>query len=127
MSELSIVIPYYNRLPSVVSYCFESIRRAAVGLNVQIILVDDGSNPPARVALDGMLDSVIVVETENHGLLYARLAGLDRAKGEFILFLDSDDLISKDKLRLQLAAMQEHNLDISYTDSAKAILDVPYE
>src|SRR5207253_8986602 len=82
MTELSIIIPYYNRPASVVSYCFESIRRAAVDLNVQILLVDDGSKPPARSTLDGMLDSVTVVETENRGLLFARLAGLDRATGE---------------------------------------------
>jgi len=127
MTELSIVIPYYNRPPAVVSYCFESIRRAALDLNVQILLVDDGSKPPARSTLDGMLASVTVVETENRGLLFARLAGLNRATGEFVLFLDSDDLVSEDKLRSQLAAMRQHNLDISYTDSAKAVLNVPYE
>ena len=127
MTELSIVIPYYNRPPAVVSYCFESIRRAAVDLNVQILLVDDGSKPPARSTLDGMLDSVTVVETENRGLLFARLAGLNRATSEFVLFLDSDDLVSEDKLRAQLAAMRKQNLDISYTDSAKAVLNVPYE
>src|SRR4029077_7828794 len=109
------------------SYCFESIQRAALDLNVQILLVDDGSKAPARSTLVGMLDSVTIVETENRGLLFARLAGLNRATGEFVLFLDSDDLVSEDKLRSQLAAMRQHNLDISYTDSAKAVLNVPYE
>ncbi|MCC5022264.1 MAG: glycosyltransferase family 2 protein [Candidatus Synoicihabitans palmerolidicus] len=58
-----------------------------------------------------------MIRQPNQGLLFARLAGFKAAKGEFTLLLDSDDLISLDKLSRQINAMRVESADVSYTDS----------
>ncbi len=116
--QLSVVVPVYNR-GEIIRLTLESIRRAAEGLTVETIIVDDGSTPPTGELLArlGFTPTVLVRQT-NQGLLFARLAGLARVTGRCVLFLDSDDLVSPEKFRLQLAAMDSSGAYISYSDSA---------
>ena len=125
--DLSVIVPIYNR-GDVIRHTLESVRRASVGLNIETIVVDDGSTPPTADALTrlGFVPSVLVRQS-NQGLLYARLAGLERATGRHILFLDSDDLVSAEKFRLQLAAMEATAADISYSDSARCEISGNYD
>ena len=118
-ADLSIIIPVFNRGAEVIRYTLESVRRASAGLSVETIIVDDGSNPPTAETLArlGFAPSALVRQA-NQGLLYARLAGFARATGRNVLFLDSDDLVSPEKFRLQLAAMDASGADISYSDTA---------
>jgi glycosyltransferase involved in cell wall biosynthesis len=124
---LSIIIPVYNR-GDVIRYTLESVRRASAGLGVETIIVDDGSAPPTADTLArlGFTPSQLVRQN-NQGLLFARLAGLARATGRNVLFLDSDDLVSPDKFRLQLAAMDAAGAEVSYSDSAHCVLEGDYE
>ena len=124
--DISVVVPVYNRGP-LIRYTLESIRRASAGLAVEVIVVDDGSDEPAAesIARLGFCPERILRQT-NQGLLFARLAGLEAATGRHVLFLDSDDLIGPDKLRLQLAAMDLAHADISYTDTARCLLEGEY-
>ncbi len=69
----------------------------------------------------------VVCRQQNSGLLFARLAGLRLIHGRYVIFLDSDDLISPDKLRSQVAAMDREHADVSYTDSARCVLDGDYD
>lgn len=120
--DLSIVIPYFNRADTVV-VTLASIRRARGDLAIETILVDDGSTPAAAEQLRGQADQPDrIVRQTNQGLLFARLAGLAQARGDYVLFLDSDDLVGPDKLRLQIAAMHRQSADVSYTDAAKVQL-----
>ncbi len=127
MPDLSIIIPVYNR-GDVIRYTLESVRRASHGLNIETIVVDDGSSPPTAETLAriGFAPGVLVRQ-ENQGLLFARLAGLARATGRHVLFLDSDDLVSPDKLRLQVAALDAGPADVSYTDVAHCTLEGDYD
>jgi Glycosyl transferase family 2 len=124
---LSVIIPVYNR-GDVIRYTLESVRRASAGLEVETIIVDDGSDPPTADTLErlGFTPSQLVRQN-NQGLLFARLMGLARATGRHVLFLDSDDLVSPDKFRLQLAAMDATRAEISYSDSAHCVLEGDYE
>jgi glycosyltransferase involved in cell wall biosynthesis len=116
--DLSVIIPFYNRA-STIHHTLRSIDVARRGLDVEIILVDDGSEPPAEQQLQPTLNSVNkLVRQENRGLLFARLTGLAAAAGEFVVFLDSDDLVGPGKFREQLAAMRATSADVSYTDVA---------
>jgi hypothetical protein len=125
--DLSVVIPVYNR-GDVIRYTLESVRRASAGLSVETIIVDDGSDPPTADTLTrlGFVPSQLVRQN-NQGLLFARLTGLAKATGRMVLFLDSDDLVSPDKFRLQLAAMDTTGAEISYSDSAHCVLEGDYE
>ena len=125
--DLSIVIPVYNR-GELIRYTLESVRRAAVGLHIELIIVDDGSSPPA---LESIVQAGFTVDKHlrqtNQGLLLARLAGLAIATGRYVQFLDSDDLVAPEKFSLQLAAMDDATLDVSYTDCARTVLSGRYD
>lgn len=121
--DISVVIPVFNR-GELVRHTLASVRAASAGIEVEIVAVDDGSATPladdlARLGL--RVDRL--VRQENRGLLFARLAGLEAASGRLVLFLDSDDLVSTDKLRLHVDAMRDGACDITYTDSAEVALD----
>lgn len=125
--DLSVVIPVYNR-GELIRYTLESVRRASVGLNVEIIVVDDGSTEPAAdsIARAGY-EVTRIIRQKNQGLLFARLNGFEAATGENVLFLDSDDLVSPQKFHLQLAAMRAAKADVSYSDQAGTMVEGDYE
>ncbi len=125
--DLSVIIPVYNR-GEVIRYTLESVRRASVGLNVETIIVDDGSSPPTAELLARLgWTPTRLIRQANQGLLFARLAGLAHATGRNVLFLDSDDLVGSDKFRLQLTAMDTADAQISYTDTARCTLEGDYD
>ena len=125
--DLSIIVPVYNR-GDVIRYCLESVRRASAGLAVEMIIVDDGSTVPVADALPALgYRADKIIRQTNQGLLFARLAGFAVATGRHTLFLDSDDLVSPDKLRLQVAALDAGPADVCYTDAARCMLAGDYD
>jgi glycosyltransferase involved in cell wall biosynthesis len=118
---LSIVIPAFNRLEPL-RHTLRSAAAAAraLGEPVEILLVDDGSSPPLLEQLAAFEAGApfTVLRQANQGSMIARLAGLRAATGEYVLFLDSDDLVRPDKLTRQLAAMRAAGAEISYSDMA---------
>ena len=84
--EVSIIIPTRDR-PALLRRSIASAL-AQTGAGIEVVVVDDGSDPPARV--DGS-DAVVLVRTANRGASAARNAGLARARGAHVMFLDSDD------------------------------------
>ncbi len=126
--DLSVIIPVYNR-GELVHYTLESVRRASAGLQVEVMVVDDGSERPVAddIARLGYARELRVIRQANQGLLFARLTGLAAATGRHVLFLDSDDLISSEKLRTQVAVMDQGGYDLSYTDTARVSLTGKYD
>ena len=93
--KLSIVIPVYL-VESTLKRCVESVLSQDVE-DMEVILVDDGSpdNCPKICDEWGRKDNrIMVIHKENGGLSEARNAGIDIASGDFITFVDSDDLCS---------------------------------
>ena len=89
---LSIIVPVYNVEPFLLS-CVRSIL-CQTFRNYEIILVDDGSKDKSGFLCDQVAEShaqVKVVHQENKGLSAARNVGLRLAKGEWVMFVDSDD------------------------------------
>lgn len=124
---LSVIIPTYNR-GDLIRYTLESVRRATRTWTVETIVVDDGSDTPVEPIIEQLgLRVSRVVRQENQGLLFARLAGLRHATGEFTMFLDSDDLVGPEKFDRQLSALRESRADISYSDVAKCELQGDYD
>ena len=125
--DLSVIIPVYNR-GELIRYTLESVRRASVGLSVEVIIVDDGSTIPAAESITRLgYHPEQIIRQPNQGLLFARLTGLRHATGAHVLFLDSDDTVSSEKFRLQLAAMRAAGAEISYSDHAHTILEGDYD
>lgn len=125
--DLSIIIPAYNR-GDLIRYTLESVRRASAGLVVETIIVDDGSTAPLAESLARLnFRPTHLLRQTNQGLLFARLAGFALATGRHVLFLDSDDLVSAEKFRRQLAAMDAAEADISYSDTARCAITGDYD
>ena len=123
---VSVVIPGFNRLEPLKQTLRSAASAAtALGEPVEILVVDDGSSPPLGEQLAGFDAGrpFTVLRQGNQGSMVARLAGLRAAGGEFVLFLDSDDLVHPDKLHRQIAAMRARGAQISYSDMAEYALD----
>ena len=105
--EISVILPTWNRLPllrraidSVLTQTFDDF---------ELVVVDDGSTDGTRDYLEAIDDPrVHPVWLEHHGLTSARSAGLRHAQGEWVAFLDSDDLWLPEKLALQLNSLATH-------------------
>jgi glycosyltransferase involved in cell wall biosynthesis len=103
--SISAVIPYYNGSRTIAE-ALDSVRAQTLA-PVEIIVVDDGSRPEEAKALDREARGCTVVHfPKNRGVSVARNAGVARARGDWIAFLDCDDLWDPRKLELQAAAVQ---------------------
>lgn len=103
---VSIIIPVYNAEKHLAE-CLKSAMKQTWS-NTEIIMVDDGSSDSsisvAKKYADG--EKIIVISQKNSGASAARNAGLKAAKGEYIQFLDADDLLSPDKIESQLNVLK---------------------
>ena len=116
---ISVVIPTYNRCDDLI-YALNSARQQTFE-DIEIIVVDDGSTDETENLMSEMC-------LEDHRITCWRLPcnsgspaeprnrGVDLAKGEYIAFLDSDDIWKNDKLEAQLRFMKRKRSLISYHD-----------
>ena len=112
---VSVVIPTYNRL-SMVREAVASVR-AQRGATVEIVVVDDGSSDDTAAGLASEFrDALQVLRTANRGVAAARNLGVAASRGDWIAFLDSDDLWLPDKVSAQLAFFESRpDADICQT------------
>ena len=108
MPKISVIVPVYKVEPYL-HECVDSIL-AQTFTDFELILVDDGSSDNCGKICDeyAAKDSRIrVIHQENRGVSAARNAALDAAKGEFIAFIDSDDVVNVYYLEVLLSGMDE--------------------
>lgn len=111
---VSVIIPFYNR-PIKTIRAIKSVLNQTYQ-NFEIILVDDGSNENLQILKDFCNNKKIEIFTKkNAGPASARNFGISQAKGEYIAFLDSDDLWLPNKLKVQLSYMLKENILFSHT------------
>lgn len=111
---VSVVVPVYN-VEQYVGRCIESLT-AQTHRNIEIILVDDGSQDKSGDICDqyGERDCrIVVIHRENGGLSDARNEGIRRAGGKWITFVDSDDFVHPDYVRILYQNITENEADIS--------------
>ena len=104
---ISVVIPVYNGAKTI-KETMESVLQQTYQ-NFEIIAINDGSTDDTLAIINSIQDPRIKVFCyANAGLSASRNRGFDRACGEFIAFLDADDLWTNDKLEAQLEALQQN-------------------
>lgn len=106
--KLSIIIPYYKTFEETVKLL--DILIPQLTDEVEVFLIDDGCH---EERLDEYNINIIHLE-ENHGLSYARNQGIQRAKGSYLVFIDSDDNIALDYIKTILNKIETSNFDYCY-------------
>lgn len=92
--KLSIIVPVYN-VEKYLKHCINGLINQNINSS-EIILVDDGSTDASGIICDeysNIYENIIVIHKKNGGLSSARNAGIKKAKGEYLMFIDSDDFI----------------------------------
>lgn len=112
-SLVSVIVPIYN-VEQYLSACLDSVLNQTLR-DIEVICVNDGStDDSASIVREYMqCDARFrLFEQENKGLSAARNAGLRLAKGQYIQFLDADDILLPAKLEMQVAAIEECQADV---------------
>lgn len=115
--KVSVIIPFYNRIPLVINAVKSVLNQTHK--NIEIILVNDGSTD----SIEKIEDIVNKYENQiklisfkkNMGASHARNSGIKEATGEYIAFLDSDDLFKEKKIEKQLKEMYLKGYNFSHT------------
>ena len=118
--KVSVIVPVYN-VETFLPYCVESLVNQNFE-DYEILLIDDGSTDNSGEICDRFSKKYPVVKVfhkENGGLSDARNYGMLHAKGEYFVFVDSDDLVGRDYLKVLHNLVEEYNVDISVIDSVR--------
>ena len=117
---VSVIVPIYN-VESYLKECIESIL-AQTWKNYEVILVDDGSTDLSGKLCDAYVnenDNVRVIHKENGGLSSARNAGIEVSVGNYVAFVDSDDIIHPDYLKVLVEIAESQEADLVACDFIK--------
>lgn len=109
--DVSVIIPVYNR-EQYIEESVQSILNQTYDVSkVQVILINDGSTDNSKEICENIQakhNNIICINQQNVGVSQARNAGIKKAEGKYILFLDSDDILEKNSLRYLIDFFNEH-------------------
>lgn len=120
MEKVSVIIPAYNKADFTVQ-TVESVLRQTYP-NIEIIVVDDGSTDQTRQRLAIFGSRIQYIYKDNSGACSARNRGIQLAQGEFIAFLDCDDLYEENKIELCVDFLRK-NKDFGFVHTAAYFID----
>lgn len=112
---VSVIIPAYN-IEDYIGRCLDSIISQTYK-NLEIIVVDDGSRDHTGEILDNYAKKdrrIKVIHKENGGVSSARNKGIEAAEGDYIGFIDGDDLIEPEMYKTLVDLLEEENADIAH-------------
>ena len=126
MKKISVIIPVYN----VEQYLDDCLLRVTGQsyTDLQILLIDDGSTDKSGILCDSWAARdrrIQVIHTANKGLSSARNTGLQSADGDYISFIDSDDMIHPRFLERMVAALEETGADMTVCREQTFTNDAP--
>ena len=105
MDLITVIIPCYNSgktlqraVDSVLNQTFEKI---------ELIIINDGSNDTKTIKILKTIKDAIIINQKNSGLASARNRGFREAKGNYLVFLDADDWLSKNAISYMLKAIKK--------------------
>lgn len=113
-SLVSIVVPIYN-VEQYLEECIDSLLHQTYS-NIEIILIDDGSTDNSLKICSKYYNNskIKVIKQENQGVSVARNTGLQNAKGEYIAFVDPDDIVSENYIEIMLKNIEKYQCDLLY-------------
>jgi glycosyltransferase involved in cell wall biosynthesis len=116
--QVSVVIPAYN-VAGFIAETLDSVLAQTFAGGSEIILVNDGSPDTEKLekALENYFEKIVYLRQENGGTASARNAGIENARGEFIAFLDGDDIWLPEYLDEQINFLTGNNLEMVYADA----------
>lgn len=113
---LSIIIPVY-RVESYIEECLDSVF-SQLPASVEVVIVNDGTPDHSAEIIESKYsewlveDRVVLIEQENAGPGAARNAGVSRARGRYVGFLDGDDVFLEGYFRLIVEILEQYDIDI---------------
>lgn len=133
-STISVIVPVYN-VEKYIEICVTSLIKQTY-TELEIILVDDGSTDQSGRICDHFTEidqRIIVLHKKNGGLSDARNKGLEIATGDYISFIDSDDLVSENYYEILYQQLIENQCDIAvakireFDDSGKVLNELGFK
>lgn len=120
MSTVSVIIPAYNKA-ELTCRAVESVLNQTYK-DIELIVVDDGStdDTPARLSAYGQ--RIRYIRKDNGGACSARNCGIRLARGEFLAFIDCDDLYAPDKIELGVNYLRQH-FEVGFLHTAAQFID----
>lgn len=115
--EISVIVPIYNA-GKYLRQCVDSILAQTMP-GIEIVLVNDGSTDDSPAIVDEYArknENVVAVHQSNGGLAAARVAGLRKASGKYIGWVDADDFIAPTMYEELYACLQDNQADYVYCD-----------
>lgn len=135
MKKISVIVPVYN-VEAYLKKCVDSLINQSYS-NIEVILINDGSTDSSGQLCDFLAQKdnrIKVFHKENGGLSDARNYGVNKASGEYIGFVDSDDYIHKDMYQHLYTRIMEEDADVSecnfsivYENKIKYVTEEEYD
>lgn len=113
MPRVSVIVPIYNSAIPLVR-CIESIRRQRFA-DIEIMLVNDGSqdaSPEICRMYERLDERIVFIDKENGGVSHTRNVAIERARGDYLQFVDADDYLDENATRLLVERMDETQADM---------------
>ena len=110
---VSVVVPVYN-CENYIAECIESVL-AQTYPHFQLVLIDDGSTDNSGAICDeygNKDDRITVIHQENQGVSIARNKGLHMIKGDYLTFVDADDMLLPNSLEISINTIEQHKADM---------------
>ncbi len=114
MVQVSVIIPCFNA-QEWITETLQSVMAQELS-DVEIVVVDDGSNDNSAAVIRREFASVRLLQTSNQGPSRARNLGTQVSSGNFVQYLDADDILAEGKLKQQIEALERNAADVAYGD-----------
>lgn len=115
---VSVIIPVYNAEKTIKSLIEDILIEDRI--NIEVIIVNDGSSDNTSTIINSIKDGrVQVIEQNNKGVYAARNNGLDKHKGQWVMFLDADDDVSEGFIYNRYIQASSHNADVLLSNAWK--------
>ena len=113
--DVSVIIPTYNRI-DLIKFTLDSLNKARHrGILFEVIVIDDGSTDGTWAFIEENYAEVVLLKCQGKGGAAARNTGLATARGKYIMYLDSDDLVGENYFEQKVALMELYpELDACY-------------
>lgn len=117
-TKFSVIIPVYNTKKTYIDDCLSSILNQDYE-NYEVIIINDGSCKETTDYLLKYKDRCVIINQDNHGLVYSRMVGLRKSSGDYVIFLDSDDIIGSDSFNILNRIVINNNPDVILQDPSR--------